>query len=207
MGTSGQRRELRRFIGAWLNDELHTGPSDGARKEIERDLARQGWFAKDGALAIGEPIRRASVAAPPPIAENELHPSVWRAAAPKWKADQWHDAVIAGAKAVNILLQRKTGRTDISEVQLVQEAFSRNEPTPTAPRLRFPDIEDAKTRESMTQGALSFGVGCFQAIRNPIGHLPDEAHELTRHEALERVAAFSLLARFIEQATLTTSSN
>jgi Protein of unknown function (Hypoth_ymh) len=63
-------------------------------------------------------------------------------------------------------------------------------------------VKDGKTRESMTQGALSFGVGCFQAIRNPVGHLLSHQHELTEQEALERLAALSLLARWIEQAEI-----
>ncbi len=101
------------------------------------------------------------------------------------------------------MLQEKVRRYDIAEVALVQEAFSKNLPAPERPRLRFPTIEDEKTRESVTQGALSFGVGCFQAIRNPVGHLPDDEHDLTEQEALEQLAAWSLFARWIERATLT----
>jgi hypothetical protein len=52
---------------------------------------------------------------------------------------------------------------------------------------------------------MAFGAGCFQAIRNPVGHLPNEEHELTEQEALERLAAFSLLARWIQEATLETT--
>jgi len=62
-----------------------------------------------------------------------------------------------------------------------------------------------KRGDSQTTGALSFGVGCFQAIRNRVGHLPDERHTLTEQDALQRLAALSLLARWIEQATLTTA--
>jgi hypothetical protein len=59
----------------------------------------------------------------------------------------------------------------------------------------------------MRLGALSFGVGCFQAIRNPVGHLPDAQHELTEQDAIERLAALSLFARWIEEATLTSSAD
>jgi hypothetical protein len=110
---------------------------------------------------------------------------------------------LAASKAVNAMLQAKMSRHDIAEVALVQDAWSKNPPLDGKPRLRFPTIDDEKTRESMTQGASSFGVGCFQAIRNPVGHLPDEQHELTEQDALERLAALSLFARWIEQATLT----
>jgi hypothetical protein len=203
VGTSGQRRELRHFLGAWLENQLHTGPADDEREKIEGDLARQGWFVKDGRLVIGESVRPARGGAPPMPNADQLHPSVWKAAAPQWAARHLHDAIMAASKAVNAMLQAKIGRSDIAEVALVQEAFSKNPPAPGRPRLRFPTIEDDKTRESQTQGSLSFGVGCFQAIRNPVGHLPDERYTLTEQDALERLASMSLFARWIEQATLT----
>lgn len=97
---------------------------------------------------------------------------MWTAASAQWRTGHRHEAVLAAAKAVNSMLQAKLGRRDVSEVNLVQEAFSANEAAPGRPRLRFPEIEDERTRDSMTQGALHFGIGCFQAIRNPVGHLP-----------------------------------
>lgn len=48
------------------------------------------------------------------------------------------------------------------------------------------------------------GSGCFRAIRNPVGHLPNDEIEMTEQEALERLAAFSLLARFIDDADTAT---
>jgi hypothetical protein len=45
---------------------------------------------------------------------------------------------------------------------------------------------------------MSFGAGCFQAIRNPVGHLINEQSE---QAALERLAALSLLARWITEPT------
>ena len=206
LGTSGQRRELRYFLGAWMDDRLHTGPSEEQRVKIEADLARQGWFVNDGRLVIGERVHGSARASVPTATAEGLHESVVEAAAPRWRASDRHGAVLAAAKAVNAMLQRKLGRCDIAEVGLVQEAFSRNAAAEGKPRLRFPDIEDEKTRESMQQGALSFGVGCFQAIRNPVGHLPDEQHELTEQGALERLGALSLLARWIDQAKLTSAT-
>ena len=202
-GTSGRRREMRNFLGAWLDDRLHTGPSDDERERIERDLARQGWFVKDGRLVIGERVRRTErTQKSPSLPPGQLQALVWSAASAQWSTGHRHEAVLAAAKAVNSVLQAKVSRRDVSEVNLVQEAFSGNDPSPGRPRLRFPEIEDERTRESMTQGALSFGVGCFQAIRNPVGHLPNEEHELSEQEALERLAALSLLARWIEQADI-----
>lgn len=163
---------------------------------------------KDGRLVVGEPVRRGRGAADSPaLAGDRLHASVWDAAAPKWAAHQFHAAVFAASKMVNSMLQAKVDRKDFGEVQLVQEAFSKNPPAVGRPRLRFPTIGDDKTRESMTQGALSFGVGCFQAIRNPVGHLTDDQHELSEQDALERLAALSLFAKWIDQATLTSDGD
>lgn len=54
----------------------------------------------------------------------------------------------------------------------------------------------------MRDGVMNFGAGCFMAIRNPVGHLPNDEHELTEQEALERLAAGSLLARWIDEANV-----
>jgi hypothetical protein len=140
--------------------------------------------------------------ASPVLTGSQLYPLVWTAASAQWSTGHRQEAVLAAAKAVNSMLQDKLDRRDVSDVKLVREAFSEKDPEPDRPRLRFPYVEDEQTRESMRQGAMAFGAGCFQAIRNPVGHLPNEEHELTEQEALERLAAFSLLARWIQEATL-----
>ncbi len=205
-GVSGDRRELRHFIGAWLDDRLYVGPSEDERGRTGSLLARQGWFVKDGRLAVGEPVRTSRDSSPPAPALDDLRPMVWAAAQPQWKAGHLHDAVMAASKAVNAMLESKVGRSDVSEVKLVTEAFSEQAPTASARRLRFRDIEGEQTRASVTAGVLSFGVGCFKAIRNPLGHLPDDQHEITEQEALEQLAAWSLFARWIERATVSAAT-
>jgi hypothetical protein len=166
-----------------------------------RDLARQGWFVRDGRLVIGEPVRGAlHDQASAGLSPNHFHDVVWRAASKQWVAKHWPDAVFEGSKAVNLMLQAKLERTDLSEAKLVREALSKSDPTVGRTRLRFPMIEDDQTRESMREGVMGFGAGCFQAIRNPPGHLPNEDHQLSKQEALEQLAALSLLARWIEKA-------
>ncbi len=85
VGTSGQRRELRHFLGAWLDDELHTGPSDDQRNKIVGDLARQGWFVKNRRLVVGEPVRRTGhIQASPSLPPDQLQALVWSAASAQW---------------------------------------------------------------------------------------------------------------------------
>lgn len=141
----------------------------------------------------------------PQLNAGYLHPLVWKAASVQWSTGHLHEAVLAASKAVNSLLQSKLGRRDVSEVRLVREAFTDKLPTKGAPRLRFGSIDDEQTRDSLRDGAMNFGAGCFQAIRNPVGHLPNDEHELSEQQALERLAAWSLLARWIDEAEVVTA--
>lgn len=141
----------------------------------------------------------------PMLSGSALHKLVWSAASAQWATGHRQEAVLAAAKAVNSILQAKLARRDISDTRLIREAFSDDDPLPGRSRLRFRAIEDEQTQESMRQGVMSFGAGCFQAIRNPVGHLPNAEHELTEQEALERLASLSLLARWIDQAEIETA--
>jgi uncharacterized protein (TIGR02391 family) len=138
----------------------------------------------------------------PQLSANRMHDKVWGAARTQWSTGHLHEAVLAAAKAVNSILQNKVGRRDVSEVKLVREAFSDKPPEAGKSRLRFSVIADEQTRESLRQGTMDFGAGCFAAIRNPLGHLPNEEFELSEQDALERLAALSLLARLIEEAVV-----
>jgi len=136
----------------------------------------------------------------PAVRTSEMHPLIWGAAQTQWVTGHRHEAVLAASKAVNSHLQNKVGRRDVSETDLVRQSLSEKDPEPGKPRLRFLSIEDAQTRESMRQGVMSFGAGCFGAIRNPVGHLPNTEVDLPEHVAVEQLAALSLLARWLDAA-------
>jgi uncharacterized protein (TIGR02391 family) len=138
----------------------------------------------------------------PRISAASFHPLIWKAAAAQWSTGHRHEAVLAAAKAVNSHLQTKLGRRDVSEVDLVKQAFSDDNPQPGKPRLRFNSISDEQTRKSMRRAVMEFGGGCFAAIRNPVGHLQNEEIELTEQTALERLASLSLFARWVDEADL-----
>lgn len=75
--------------------------------------------------------------------------------------------------------------------------------------LRFPseitDVGFGTVGATVLPGVRAFAEGCFAAIRNPNSH-EDGLPELPEHEALEQLAAFSLLARWVDGATVVTAS-
>lgn len=142
---------------------------------------------------------------PRPFVEAEaLHPWVWEAARPHWTSGNHDAAVWAAAINVNSRLQRKVNRRDIGEGQLVRESFSPDRPKPGMPRLRLCDPSNGKTFQDMHAGAGNFGQGLYSAIRNVISHVEPEEHSYRDAEAIEALAAFSLLARWIDRAELET---
>jgi len=84
----------------------------------------------------------------------------------------------------------------------VEQAFSLKPPEEGISRIRVMEDDGSDTYRAVQGRALSFGVGCFMAIRNALSPLRLEEVELSEQEGLERLAAFSLLARWVEQATV-----
>ena len=101
---------------------------------------------------------------------------------------------------MNARLQQKLERHDRSESALCREAFSLDEPKPGRPRLRFPGTRTSDTWRSRQQGGMDFGAGCFEGIRNPAAH--EDGLSLPEQVTLEQLAAFSVLARWIDECTV-----
>jgi uncharacterized protein (TIGR02391 family) len=138
----------------------------------------------------------------PTLSAGYLHPWVWEGARSLWQSGHYREAVAAAARKVNAETQNKVGRRDLSEVKLFNDIFS-PKPAPGRPRLRLTDDDGGKTYENVHRGAMVFADGCYTAIRNPAAHEVQE--ELPEDEALEQLAAFSVLARWIDQAKVVTS--
>lgn len=188
---------LNRLYPNWTT-ENYTSATDEFHQA--RDAARRLLARLDVQEEIEAHLGGADLS--PRITAASLHPLIWKAAEAQWTTGHRHEAVLAAAKAVNSLLQSKVDRRDVSEGDLLRQAFSERPPEPGKPRLRFMEMVDDRTRESMRQGVSDFGAGCFSAIRNPIGHRPNEEVEMGEQAALERLAALSLLARWIEEAAI-----
>ena len=138
----------------------------------------------------------------PSLAVSTMHPDVWDAAKSLWRNGHFGEAVLAAAKAVNAKLQAKVGRRDLSETKLAQECFSLNAPKPGAPRLRLMKNDGSDIYTSMHAGAIAFGQGCFTGIRNVLAHEYGPQADPPEDVALHYLAAFSILARWIDQATV-----
>ena len=135
----------------------------------------------------------------PTLAANRLHPWVWHAAASLWDGGHFGPAVQEAAKAVALQTQLKVGRRDQEDRDLYAQAFSLKEPKVGASRLRFSHVDEGeqpKTWISAHEGAMYLGMGCAQGIRNPQAH---PSHDLTEQEALEQLAALSVLARWVDE--------
>jgi hypothetical protein len=185
---------LERLYPEWTSENA---ASKNDEFRTERDAAKRLLARLDSHAEVEEKL---GTDLSPRLSAAALHPLIWRGAQAQWSTGHRHEAVLAAAKAVNSHLQAKVSRRDISESDLIRQSFSDKPAEPGKPRLKFSSVIDYQTRESMRQGVMQFGSGCFAAIRNPVGHLPNDEIELDEQTALERLAALSLLARWIDEA-------
>ncbi|MFE3323015.1 TIGR02391 family protein [Nocardia sp. NPDC059195] len=150
-------------------------------------------------------VQNAEHDTPPQLGPTELHALIWGAAKKLWQIGEYRRAVSSAADAVEWYGRQQTSRHDIEGVVVWQEAFSDKAPEPGRPRLRWPGDPKHKSVTSMNRGLLGFGVGVQQTIRNQAAHGQGE-QEYTPQEALERLGALSLLARWIDECNLDEAS-
>ena len=133
-----------------------------------------------------------------------MHPWVWHAVVNLWDGGHYKQAVNAAAAAVEEQTQLKLRRGDLSGADLYTRAFKvgRVGETPDGRRLRFQHLdeltEDGKRNQSWVsahEGAMHFGRGCAQGIRNLNAH---GTSELPEQEALQYLASLSVLARWVD---------
>lgn len=183
---------LDRVLPGWAND----------RPEKDKDYA---WLRDQASRAKAAIEREAELAEKlgdnaPDMDASNLHPWAWENGRTFWNTGHYHQAVMQAAIRINAETQAKLGRMDVSETALFNEAFSLSGPKDDAPRLRLADDDGGKTYENLHRGARAFAEGLYAAIRNPGMHRPQESAGGEEQLALEQLAAFSLLARWIDQA-------
>lgn len=189
------RRDLT-FVQDLLN-ELEPGLGDDA--SFDDTIAGRAWRdvidAIERGMAIIEHHDRSAIPrerARPTLTTDELHPWIRESAAHLWRDGHLRAALRAATARLETEIQVKVDRYDIAGVELVTQAFSHDAPTPGHRRLRF--VGDA----DLLDGARNFALGCLQGIRGVETHRRDEPAEQV---AFEQLAALSLLARWIDDAT------
>lgn len=149
-------------------------------------------------LRLGDELNeRLGGGAGPRLSGPALHPWVWDAARSLWQSRHYREAVRAASVSVNAHTQTKVDRRDTSETDLFKQSFSDDPPTHRARRLRPAGDDGGKTALSHRRGIRAFAEGCYAGIRNPASH--DEG-DLDEQTALEQLAAFSVLARWVDGA-------
>jgi uncharacterized protein (TIGR02391 family) len=138
----------------------------------------------------------------PTMAADALHEDIWRAASTLWSDGHYAEAVQRAATFLNAEVQSRVGRTDVSDRDLMAQAFSTAPPELGKPRLRWRGDDTDLTVKAMRTGLLSFSQGVFAAIRNPATHSTDE---LPKQIALEQLVTLSTLARWIDRCELVTA--
>jgi hypothetical protein len=173
-----------------------TESTRGRRWSSLRDSAARG----KAALEREDELRERLGDGAPQLDAGQLHPWAWENGAPYWRTGHFHQTVMQAAIRINAEAQAKLGRRDVSETDLFNQAFSLDAPRADAPRLRLAEDNGSKTYQNLHRGARTFAEGLYAAIRNPGLH--DGAGEMPQQEALEQLAAFSILARWIDRSTV-----
>lgn len=142
----------------------------------------------------------------PGFVPSKLHPLVWSAAADHWTSHKRRVAVREAAEALTATWRERLGRTDVDGTVFWEQSLSAGEPAPGRPKLVWPGDDVDKTVKSMRGGtrnmakALSdLATGVSLAIRNVTTHA---GGELSEQEGLERLAAYSYLARLLDQCQI-----
>ncbi|MGK4583520.1 TIGR02391 family protein [Kitasatospora sp. HPMI-4] len=135
----------------------------------------------------------------PKLPASSLHPWVWDSAKSLWETKHYREAVQTAATSINYHLQRRSGRMDVSDLDLLNQLLSEKAPEPGKPRLRW--LADPMTDEfkSMMGGLRGMSQGIFQCIRNRATH---DVTPLAEAEALERLTAMSLLCNLLDKCQL-----
>ncbi|TFD79234.1 TIGR02391 family protein [Cryobacterium fucosi] len=139
----------------------------------------------------------------PTFAPAQFHPVVWTGAATQWTTHQFRVAVREAAEGLTVHWKEKLGRNNVDDTVFWQQTLSPGDPKPGAAKLVWPGDRDDKTTKSMRGGLEPLGkalnalaTGLNLTVRNVTTHT---RIELSEQEAMERLAAYSYLARLLDQ--------
>lgn len=188
---------LDRVVPGWRTDiEL--------RKSNRWTRHREAAIRAKAELERQEEIRKNLGDDAPELSAAKLHPWVWDGASSLWRSGHFREAVEGAIRKLNAETQNKLGRRDVSETDLFNQAFSEQVPAAGKPRLYRMMNDGSSTFKSVQRGARMFAEGVFAGIRNPLAHEADQ--EMPEQQALEYLAALSVLARWVDESTLEVAS-
>ena len=138
----------------------------------------------------------------PGFVPSQLHPVIWAAAADSCTTHKRRVAVREAAEALTNHWRERLGRRDVEGTNFWEQTLSSGPPEPGRPKLVWPGDDADKTVKSIRGGTRSMakaltdlGVGLTLAMRNVSTHA---GGELSEQEGLERLAAYSYLARMLD---------
>ncbi|MGO9899753.1 MAG: hypothetical protein ACLP0J_08690 [Solirubrobacteraceae bacterium] len=126
-GSSKQRCKLRRFLAAFLNDELDPFPDSDQRDQLVAMLAEAGWHLKDDNLVIGEcviPAKPGATTATPEALERDE--AIARASEAELKRDEALEQLQASERARQAAEQEtERARQDVERAEQQATAAAR----------------------------------------------------------------------------------
>ncbi|OAN29062.1 restriction endonuclease [Plantibacter sp. H53] len=186
-----------RVIPSWRTDiEL--------RKSNRWTRHREAAIRAKAELERQEEIRKNLGDDAPELSAAKLHSWIWSGASSLWQSGHYREAVEGAIKKLNAETQNKVGRRNLSETDLFNQAFSEQPPSAGKPRLHRMEDDGSSTFKSIQRGARTFAEGVFAGIRNPLAH--EASQEMPEQQALEYLAALSVLARWVDASTLEVAS-
>lgn len=188
---------LERVIPGWRTDIENSKNNRWTRHREAAIRARE-------ELVRAEEVRENLGENAPDLSAADLHPWIWEGAKSLWQSGHYREAVGGAIRKLNAETQNKAGRRDVSETDLFKQAFSLDEPKAGKPRLRRTKDDGSDTYKSVQRGAMTFAEGVFAGVRNPLSHEAEQ--ELSEQEALEYLAALSVLARWVDRSEVEAAS-
>jgi hypothetical protein len=137
---------------------------------------------------------------------DQLDRRVREAAGAHWPYGNYVAAVESAARATNgHLKSRLSPAANLTEVNLVQSAFSLNDPVGGAVRLRFPGDRQSPSWKSRMNGAQNLGAACFSGIRNLAAH--EYKLDWSREDCFEYLVLFSVFMRWVNECEVERSTD
>ncbi|MFM0098729.1 TIGR02391 family protein [Paraburkholderia nemoris] len=165
-----------------LTDALHKGIN---RERTNLDTIIE-LFEEKLADFQDDPIDRARRA----FGDLDLHPDIAQECTKLFEDGHYSQAVETACKVLDMLVQRRSLRNDLSGTPLMRSVFS-----PKTPVLKFNDQQN-DSEKSEQEGMMHLFEGAMLALRNPRAHGITQDHP---ERAVEYLSFLSMLARSLDR--------